>query len=38
MWDRVDCIRLAQNREKWPGFCEHGNEPSGYTARGEFLG
>jgi hypothetical protein len=28
-WDDMDWIDLAQDRDQWEGFCEHGNEPSG---------
>jgi hypothetical protein len=27
--DGANWIRLAQNRVRWEGVCEHGNEPSG---------
>jgi hypothetical protein len=28
---------LAQDRDKWGGFCECGDEPSGFKKRGELL-
>jgi hypothetical protein len=33
----VDWIPLAQDRDQWPGPCEHGNEPSGSVKGGNFL-
>jgi hypothetical protein len=27
--DGANLIRLVQDRIRWGGFCEHGNEPSG---------
>jgi hypothetical protein len=33
----VDWIELAQNRERWKGTCECGNEPLGFIKCGEFL-
>jgi hypothetical protein len=30
-------IHLAQDRDRWRGSCEHGNEPSGSIKGGEFL-
>jgi len=32
----VDWIELAQDRDRWPGTCECGNEPSSSTKCGEF--
>jgi hypothetical protein len=26
-WDGMDWISLAEDRDKWEGSCEHGNEP-----------
>jgi hypothetical protein len=28
-WDGMDWIELAQNRDQWRAYCEHGDEPSG---------
>jgi hypothetical protein len=28
-YEAVGCDHLVQDRVKWRGFCEHGNEPSG---------
>jgi len=33
----VDCIELAQDRDRGAGTCECGNEPSGSVKCGEFL-
>ena len=33
----MDWIELAQDRYKWRGNCECGNEPSGSIKDGEFL-
>jgi hypothetical protein len=27
-WEEVDWFDLAQDRDRWAGFCEHGNELS----------
>jgi hypothetical protein len=29
-YEGVDCMHLAQDRGPVAGFCEHGNEPSGF--------
>jgi hypothetical protein len=29
-WDDMDWIHLAQDRDQWRAFYEHGNEPLGY--------
>jgi hypothetical protein len=38
-WDggSMDWIDMAQDRDRWRGCCECGNEPSGSIKRGEFL-
>jgi hypothetical protein len=36
-WESVDWIYLAQDRDQWLDFCEHGNEPSGSIKYGRFL-
>ena len=37
-WDRdMEWIDLVQNRDRWQGSFECGNEPSGSTKCGEFL-
>jgi hypothetical protein len=33
----MDWIDMAQDRDRWRGCCECGNEPSGSTKRGEFV-
>ena len=33
----MDWVELAQDRDKWRGLCECGNEPSGSIKCGEFL-
>jgi len=33
----MDWIELAQDRDRWRGICEGGNEPSGSIKCGEFL-
>ena len=33
----MELIHLAQDTDKWLGFCEHGNELPGSTQGGEFL-
>ena len=33
----MDCIELAQDRDRWRGSCEFGNESSGSIKCGEFL-
>jgi len=33
----MDWIELAQDRDRWRGTCEGGNEPSGSIKCGEFL-
>jgi hypothetical protein len=34
----VNWIHLAQDRVQWrAGYCEHGNEASGFIIEGEFL-
>jgi hypothetical protein len=33
----VDWIHWAQDRDRWMGSCEHGNEPSGSIKCKEFL-
>jgi hypothetical protein len=33
----MDWISLAQDRDQWRAFCEHGNEPSGSIKCWEFL-
>jgi hypothetical protein len=35
--DGMDWIDLAQDRDQWIGFCEHGNEPSGSIKCWEIL-
>jgi hypothetical protein len=36
--DKLNWIRLAQDRVQWGGFCENGNEPSGSIKKaGYFL-
>jgi len=34
----VDWIHLANDRDSLAGYCEHGNEHSGFVKCGEFLG
>jgi hypothetical protein len=34
--DGANWIQLAQDRVQWPGFCEHGNEPSGSIRKDIF--
>jgi len=34
----VDWIHLANDRDNLAGYCEHGNEHSGFVKCGEFLG
>ena len=36
-YEDVDRFRLTRDRKKWGGFCQHGNEPSGFVKFGEFL-
>jgi hypothetical protein len=38
-WDGggMDWIDMAQDRDRWHGYCECGNEPLGSIKRGEFL-
>jgi hypothetical protein len=36
LWDGMDWIDLAQGRDQWRDFCEHGNGPSG-SIDGKFL-
>jgi len=33
----MEWIELAQDRDRWGGICECGNEPSGSIKCGEFL-
>jgi hypothetical protein len=33
----MDWIDMAQDRDRWHGCCECGNEPSGSMKSGEFL-
>jgi hypothetical protein len=33
----IDWIDLAQDKKRWPGFCEYGDEPLGSIKCGEFL-
>jgi hypothetical protein len=33
----MDWIELSQDRDRWAGCCEYGNEPSGSIKCGEFL-
>jgi hypothetical protein len=33
----MDWIDLAQDRDQWRGYCEHGNEPSGSMKCWEIL-
>jgi hypothetical protein len=37
-WGGMDWIDMSQDRDRWRGCCECGNEPSGSIKRGEFLG
>jgi hypothetical protein len=37
VWEGVDWMYLAQDRDQWPGFCGHGNEPSVSIKGGKFL-
>jgi hypothetical protein len=30
LWEGVDLIHLAENRDQWLSSCEHGNELSSY--------
>ena len=32
-----DWMDLAQDRDRWPGTCEYGDEPSGSKNAGNFL-
>ena len=34
---KVDWIARVQDRDRWAGSCEFGNEPSGSIKCGEFL-
>jgi hypothetical protein len=36
-WGDMDWIDMAEDRDRWRGSCECGNEPSGFIKRGEFL-
>ena len=36
-WRVIDWIHLAQDRDRWQGCGECGNEPSGSIKCGEFL-
>jgi hypothetical protein len=36
-WCSMDWIDMAQDRDRWAGCCESGNEPSVSIKRGEFL-
>jgi hypothetical protein len=36
--DCVHCSHMTQDRDRWPAFCVHGNEPSSYIKAGESLG
>jgi hypothetical protein len=36
-WGGVDWIHLAQDRDQWGGFREHGNEPSASIKCWELL-
>ena len=33
----MGCIELAQDRDRWAGTCDCGNEPLGVIKCGEFL-
>jgi hypothetical protein len=38
MWDGdMDWIDMTQDRDRWIGSCEYGDEPSGSIKCGEFL-
>jgi hypothetical protein len=36
-WGGVDWIDVAQDRDRWRGACEHGNEASSFTKCREVL-
>jgi hypothetical protein len=36
-WDRVDWMKLDQDRGLVAGSCDHSNEPSGSVKGGKFL-
>jgi hypothetical protein len=36
-YENVEWIHPTQDRDKWRGSCEHGNEPAGSTKTGRYL-
>jgi hypothetical protein len=37
VWEGVDWMHVAQDRNQWRGPCENSDKPSGFTKGGEFF-
>jgi hypothetical protein len=36
-WGDADWTYFTRNRDRWIGFCEHSNDPTGFIICGKFL-